>query len=77
MSQTITIRLTPKRERILKLLKKHFNVKKNSEAIDLALTKSLQEDMDYESKLQKVAGCISLSGRTTAVKRIRSMRNGA
>jgi hypothetical protein len=76
MNQTISFRLTPKRERLLKLLKKRFNIKKNSEAIDLALNMSFKDDIDYKSRLKKVSGCISLKGKATSVKKIRSLRDG-
>lgn len=76
MGQSITIRLTPTRERLLKLLKKRFNLKKNSEAIDLALRMSFKDEIDYKSRIEKVAGCISLKGRKRSVKMIRSLRDG-
>ncbi len=76
MSQTITIRLTSKRERLLKLLKKRFNLRRNSEAIDLALSMSFKDDIDYKSKLEKVSGCIRLKGKENSIKRIRSLRDG-
>lgn len=76
MSQSITIRLTPTRERLLKVLKKRHNLKKNSEVIDLALRMSFKEDTDYRAKIEKVAGCISLVGRKNSVKMIRSLRDG-
>ena len=76
MNQTITIRLTPKRERLLKLLKKRFNIKRNSEAIDLALRMSFKDDIDYKSRLKKVSGSISLKGKATSVKSVRSLRDG-
>lgn len=76
MSQTITIRLTSKRERLLKLLKKRFNLKRNSEVIDLALSMSFNDDIDYKSKLEKVSGCIRLKGKENSIKRIRSLRDG-
>ena len=76
MSQTITIRLTSKRERLLKLLKKRFNLRKNSEAIDLALSMSFNDDIDYKSRLEKVSGCIRLKGKENSIKRIRSLRDG-
>ena len=75
MSRSITIRLTPTRERLLKLLKKRFNLKKNSEAIDLALRMSFREEIDYKCRIEKVAGCISLRGRKNSVKMIRSLRD--
>lgn len=76
MSQSITIRLTPTRERLLKVLKKRHNLKKNSEVIDLALRMSFKEDTDYRAKIEKVAGCISLVGRKNSVKMMRSLRDG-
>lgn len=75
MGQTITIRLTPKREKLLTGLKKRFKVKKNSQAIDLALKMSITDDIDYRSRIEQVSGCISLKGKGSAVKRIRSLRN--
>jgi len=74
MNQTVTIRLTPSRERLLNLFKKRFNLKKNSEAIELALKMSLKDSIDYGSRLKKVSGCISLNGEEDSVKRIRSIR---
>ncbi len=74
MGQTITIRLTPKREKLLTGLKKLFKLNKNSEAIDLALKMSLTESIDYRARIEQVSGCVSLKGN--AVKRIRSMRDG-
>ena len=74
MSQTVTIRLTPSRERLLSLFKKRFNLKKNSEAIELALKMSLKDNIDYGSRLKKVSGCISINGEEDSVKRIRSIR---
>ena len=76
MSRTISIRLTPMRERLLKLLKKRFNLKNNSEAIDLALRMSFREEIDYKSRIEKVAGCIGLKGRKDSVEMIRSLRDG-
>lgn len=75
MSRSITIRLTPTRERLLKLLKKRFNLKKNSDAIDFALRMSFREEIDYKSRIEKVAGCISLKGHKDSVRMIRSLRD--
>jgi len=75
MGQTITIRLTPKREKLLTGLKKRFKVKKNSQAIDLALKMSITDDIDYRSRIEQVSSCISLKGKGSAVKRIRSLRD--
>jgi len=76
MSRTITIRLTPTRERLLKLLKRRFNLKNNSDAIDLALRMSFREEIDYKTRIEKVAGCISLKGHKNSVEMIRSLRDG-
>lgn len=76
MSQSITIRLTPARERLLNLVKRRFKVKKNSEAIDIALKMSFDENIDYRTRLQKVTGCINLKGKENAIERIRSLRDG-
>ncbi|MCX5894441.1 MAG: hypothetical protein NTZ51_01215 [Proteobacteria bacterium] len=75
MGQTITIRLTPKREKLLTGLKKRFKVNKNSEAIDLALKMGSTDGIDYRTRIEQVSGCISLKGKRNAVKRIRSMRD--
>lgn len=76
MGQTITIRLTPKRERLLKNIKKRFNLKKNSEVIDLVLKMSSNDDVGYKSKIEKVSGIVSLEGKKSSVKRIRFLRDG-
>ena len=76
MGTSITIRLTPSRECLLKLLKKRYKLKKTSEAIDFALRMSFKEDIDYRSRIERVAGCVSLEGRKTSVQRIRSFRSG-
>ncbi len=76
MSRTITIRLTPKREEMLGKIKKQFKVRKNSEAIDLALRLSYDGDMDYKDRIEKVTGCISLKGQDASVRKIRSLRDG-
>ncbi len=76
MNQTITIRLTPKREKMLSKIKRRFKVRKNSEAIDLALRLSYGEDIDYKDRIKKVAGCVSLKRQDTSVNKIRSLRNG-
>ncbi len=76
MNQTITIRLTPKREKMLNKIKRRFKVRKNSEAIDLALRLSYGEEIDYKERIKKVTGCINLKGQDTSVKKIRSLRDG-
>jgi hypothetical protein len=76
MSQTITIRLTPTRELLLKLLKRRFNLKNNSEAVELALRMSFKDDIDYKAKIENVAGCIGGKGRKNSVTLIRSLRDG-
>ena len=60
MSNTITIRLTPDRERLLKLFKLQHNIQKNSEAIELALRLGSDSDVGYNSKINQVAGCLVL-----------------
>lgn len=75
MSQTITIRLTAKRERLLKNFKKKFNLKKNSEAIDLALGMGSNDDIDYKRRIDKVTGIINLKSKKTSVKTIRILRD--
>ncbi len=60
MNQSITIRLTPTRERLLKLFKRRYNLKTNSEAIELALRIGFEDEVDYRSKIKQVTGCIKL-----------------
>jgi hypothetical protein len=74
MAQSITIRLTPERARFIKLIKKRFNFKKNSEAIDLGLRMSLEDEIDYKYKVEQVSGCISLPGSKNAAQRIQDLR---
>lgn len=76
MNRTITIRLTPKREKMLSKIKRRFKVRKNSEAIDLALRLSYGEDIDYKDRIEKVTGCINLKGQDASVRKIRSLRDG-
>ena len=57
------------------LIKKRFNFKKNSEAIDLALRMSLEDEIDYKYKVEQVSGCISLPGSKNAAQRIRDLRS--
>ena len=75
MNQSITIRLTPKRERLLKLFKKRFHIQKNSEAIELALKLSFKDETDYKSKIQKVTGCLKSKNNKNAITQIRSLRD--
>jgi hypothetical protein len=75
MNQTITIRLTPTRERLLKLFKRRYNLKTNSEAIELALRIGFEDEVDYKSKIKQVTGCINLGNNESAVNRIRSLRD--
>ncbi len=77
MGQTITIRMTPKRERLLKLFKKRFNLKKNSDAIELALKMSTREEVDYQARIAQVAGCVRTRDGMDAVDSIRSLRDGS
>ena len=75
MSQSITIRLTPNRERLLKLFKRRYNLKTNSEAIELALRIGFEDEVDYRSKIKQVTGCIKLKNNISAVNQIRSLRD--
>ena len=75
MNQSITIRLTPTRERLLKLFKRRYNLKTNSEAIELALRIGFEGEVDYRSKIKQVTGCIKLENDISAVNRIRSLRD--
>ena len=75
MPQTITIRLTPHRERMLNRVKKRYNLRKNSDAIELALTMVSGDDVKYRSRIEKVAGCIRPGKRGDAVTAIRGLRD--
>ncbi len=75
MSNTITIRLTPDRERLLKLFKLRHNIKKNSEAIELALRLGFESELDYRSKINKVAGCLKSKEDRKASDMIRTLRD--
>jgi hypothetical protein len=75
MSQSITIRLTPERARLLNRLKRRFKVKKHSEAIDLVLRMNTAGEDGYRARVEKVSGCISATGKKNAVQRIRSLRD--
>ena len=77
MKQSVTIRLTPTRQRLLKLFKKRHHLKKDSEAFELALSMTFEDEIDYKSKIEKVSSCIKLEaeGDTDAVNRIRSLRD--
>ncbi len=74
MNRTISLRLTSERENLLKQVKKFFKVRKNSDAIDLALKMSLRERHDYDERLKAVTGFIQLNGDETAVTAVRSLR---
>jgi hypothetical protein len=75
MNQSITIRLTPTRERLLKLFKRRYNLKTNSEAIEFALRIGFEDEVDYRTKIKKVTGCIKLENDISAVNRILSLRD--
>ncbi len=76
MSQIITIRLTQKRKQLLNAVKRRFNLKKNSEAIDLALGMSTDNGIDYKKSIEKVSGIIKVNGEKSSIKKIRSLREG-
>ncbi len=75
MNTSITIRLTPIRERLLKLFKQRYNIQRNSEAIELALKMSFPDETDYKSKIEKVTGCIKEKNDVNAIDQIRSLRD--
>ena len=75
MNQSITIRLTPTREQLLKLFKRRYNLKTNSEAFELALRIGFEDEVDYKTKIKQVTGCIKLENDISAVNRIRSLRD--
>ena len=74
MSETISVRLTPEREKLLKTAKRYYKVKNNSEVIDLALKEALKDRADYESRLKSVVGCVKLKGKENSIERIRKLR---
>jgi hypothetical protein len=74
MSTSITIRLTPSRERLLKSFKKRHNISSNTQAIELALKMVSEEEIDYLAKINKVKGCIVGKSRKNAIDQIRELR---
>jgi len=76
MSQILSFRLTPEREKMLNQVKKRFKVKKNSEAIDLLLKMSNEKEPDYKIRIKQVTGCLDLEGKDNAAKRVRQLRDG-
>lgn len=74
MNRTISLRITSEREYLLKQAKQRFKVKKNSDAIDMALKMSLKERPDYDERLRAVAGCIQLNDGETAIAAVRNLR---
>jgi len=74
MNRTISIRLTPERDILLKQLKKIFNVKNNSDAIDLALKMSVKDMPDFEKRLKAATGCIKPFTEESAVAAVRRLR---
>jgi hypothetical protein len=74
MTETLTIRLTAQRTLMLNRLKKRLRVKKNIDAIDIALQMGCRDDVDYISRIEKAAGCLSADAGAGAVARIRSLR---
>lgn len=74
MNRTISLRLTSERENLLRQVKKFFNVRKNSDAIDMALKMSLKDRPDYGERLKAVTGCIKLAGEESAVAAVRNLR---
>ncbi len=74
MNRTISLRITSEREYLLKQAKQFFKVKKNSDAIDMALKMSLKNRSDYEERLRSVTGCIQLNDGETAITAVRNLR---
>jgi len=74
MSNSITIRLTPDRERLLKLFKLRHNIQKTSEAIELALKLGFDEQIDYLPKINNVAGCLQFENGENADEIVRNLR---
>ena len=77
MTETLTIRLTAQRTHLLNRLKKRLRVKKNIDAIDIALQMGCRDEVEYMRKIEKAAGCLSADAGPGAVERIRSLRDGA
>lgn len=76
MSTTITIRLTPERERLLKLFKQQHNIQRNSEAIELALKLGFKDQIEYLPKIRQVAGCLKQNCKQNADEIVRNLRGG-
>ncbi len=74
MSQMLSFRLTPEREKMLNKIKKRYKVKKNSEVIDLLLKMNTEKEPQYKQRIEQVAGCIRLEGTGDALTRIRQLR---
>ncbi len=74
MSSSITIRLTPTRERLLKIFKKRHNVSSNTQAIELALKMVSEEEISYSVKIKQVKGCIVSKSKKNAIDQIRELR---
>ncbi len=74
MNSSITIRLTPARDRLLKLFKKRHKISSNTQAIDLALKMVSEEESDYMAKIDQVKGCIADNGKKSSVEQIRALR---
>lgn len=74
MSQILSFRLTPERERMLNKIKKRYKVKKNSEVFDLLLKMNTEKEPKYKQRIEQVAGCICFKNKENAVMKIRNLR---
>ena len=55
---------------------KWIPLKKNSEAIDLAIKMSFKGTVDYKSRIKKVSGCIRIKDSNNSIDTIRYLRDG-
>jgi len=74
MNRTISIRITPERDDLLRRAKVIFNVEKNSDAIDLALKISVKDLPDFDKRLKDATGCIKPFAEESAVAAVRRIR---
>lgn len=72
MNKIAAFRLTEKREKMLKAVRRKFKTKTLTETIDIALKQSLHDREDYRSRLESVRGSLKL--RKESVELIRELR---
>jgi len=73
MSKIIAFRLTPKRERLIRYAQKKLKEKNISRIIESALEALVKEE-DYQKKIERVKGSVSLPPDKDGLQIIRSMR---